>query len=456
MREQDFSGRTVDDDEIRVKIVLALREGKVQQSTWSVPDMAAGRLSSDIVLRPAPGGIKGWLMAFALETGLPLLFRLLRRLPWNVRLGVVFATRFDEVREVLRNDAAFRVAYGAKLHVITGGEPFFLSMDDTSQYRHDTETLRKAVRVSDIPARLIPEVERLGEKFVSDAIQNGNGEIEVVDLVRRITFGLYQSYLGIPDPPGIVLPVWLMRLFEFQFADDFDDPELRKDVDADGLALRNHIDALISARKAAGTGPDDVLGRCVALQAADPSSLTDVQMRTSLLGMIYGGPPQPPMGVPQALEQLLRRPDALKGAQQAARSGSDKLLAGFVFEAMRFDPVAPFLRRVAKQDAVIAAGTPRAVTVPKDKTVLVALSSAMMDERRVPNPTQFDPRRAPDQYIPFGLDHHQCFGIHMNYALLPRMLKALLQRPNLRRAPGARGQLSKRGPFADQLWVEYE
>jgi cytochrome P450 len=80
----------------------------------------------------------------------------------------------------------------------------------------------------------------------------------------------------------------------------------------------------------------------------------------------------------------------------------------------------------------------------------------MMDERRVPNPTQFDPHRPPDQYIPFGLDHHQCFGIHMNNALLPRMLKALLQRPNLRRAPGARGQLSKRGPFADQLWVEYE
>jgi cytochrome P450 len=415
----------------------------------------AGRLSSESVLRPAPGGIKGWLMAFTLTTGLPQLFRVLRWLPWNVRLGVVIATRYDEVREVFRNDAAFRVAYGTKLHVITGGQPFFLSMDDTPQYRRDTETLRKAVRISDIPDRLIPEVERLGEQFVNDAIQEGEGQIEVVELVRSITFELYQAYLGIPDPPGAVLAVWVMRLFEFQFADDGNDPALRQEVDIAGPALRSHIDTLISARKTVGEGQDDVLGRCIAMQAKDPASFSDVQIRTSLLGMIYGGPPQPPMVVPQALEQLLRCPDALKRAQQAARAGDDELLAGFVFEAMRFDPVAPFLRRVAKQEAVIAAGTPRAVTVPKDGTVLLAVSSAMMDERRLSNPTQFDPNREPENYIHFGYDHHQCFGIHMNKALLPLMLKALLKRPNLRRAPGARGRLSKRGPFADQLWVAY-
>jgi cytochrome P450 len=183
--------------------------------------------------------------------------------------------------------------------------------------------------------------------------------------------------------------VWATRLLEFQFADIGNDPELRKEVDVIAPALRNQIDALISARKAAGPAQDDVLGRCIAMQAADPLRFTDVQIRTALLGFIFGGPPQPPMGLPQTLEQLLRRPDALNGAQQAARAGDDNLLAGFVFEAIRFDPVAPFLMRVARKDAVIAAGTPRAVTVPKDGTVLAALGSAMMDERRVPDPTQF-------------------------------------------------------------------
>ena len=56
-----------------------------------------------------------------------------------------------------------------------------------------------------------------------------------------------------------------MRLFEFQFADQFNDPELRAEVDIYAPALRNHIDSLIALRKT--TAPkDDVLGRCLDLQ----------------------------------------------------------------------------------------------------------------------------------------------------------------------------------------------
>src|SRR3954452_12926564 len=106
------------------------------------------------VLRPVPGGIRGWLMAWGLRTGLPFLFGVLRGLRWNRRLGVVFATRYDEVREVFLNDRAFRVPYAEKLDVIMGGKPFFLSMDDTPEYRRDREAMRKVVLVSDIPSRL--------------------------------------------------------------------------------------------------------------------------------------------------------------------------------------------------------------------------------------------------------------------------------------------------------------
>jgi hypothetical protein len=131
------------------------------------------------------------------------------------------------VREVFLNDQAFRVPYAAKLDVIMGGHPFVLSMDDTKAYRNDTEAMRNVVRVADIPARLIPEVERLGEKIVIGA----NGRLEVVDsLVWQITFELYQWYFGIPNPPGEDLRVWATRLFEFKFADMGDDPALRTEV----------------------------------------------------------------------------------------------------------------------------------------------------------------------------------------------------------------------------------
>ena len=409
------------------------------------------------VLRPAPGGLKGrvmaWLMPWVMETVLPLGFRLLRALPWNPRFGkVVVATRCDEVREVFLNDPSFRVPYAENLKVIMGGHPFFLSMDDTEEYRRDTGAMRKVIRVSDIPARLIPEVERLGEKIVADA----NGRLEVVDaLVRRITFELYSAYFGIPNPPGEDLRVLATRLFEFQFVDT-GDPALRAEVDVMAPVLRAHIQGLMEARRASGQTVDDVLGRCLAMQALKEPGFDDGHIRSSLMGFIVGGPTQPPIVVPQAMEQLLRRPDALAGAQQAARDNDDKLLAGCVFEAMRFDPLAPFLPRVATRASTIAAGTPRAVSVPEGTKIFVAFSSAMMDERRIADPKAFNPRRLPHEYIHFGYRLHQCFGIHMNMALLPLMLKALLKRRNLRRAPGPEGHLTKRGAFADRLHVNYD
>jgi cytochrome P450 len=406
------------------------------------------------VLRPAPNRLKSAVTAWVIDTAVPLGLRLLRWLRWNPRVGkIVVASRYDEVREVFLNDQAFRVPYAEKLSVIMGGQPFFLGMDDTEQYRLDTAAMRKVVQLADIAARLAPTVEKLGEKAVTGA----GGRLEVVDsLVRQITFDLYRNYFGITDPPDGDLRVWATRLFEFQFVDAGNEPALRAEVNDIAPKLRNHIQSLMDTRRASDQKVDDVLGRCLKLQKQGVPGFTDDQIRSSMMGFIVGGPPQPPMVVPQAMEQLLRRPDALAGAQQAARDNNDELLAGYVFEAMRFDPLAPFLPRVATRECTIAEGTPRAVTVPKGAQVLVAFSSAMMDERRLPEPKEFNPRRLPHEYIHFGYGLHQCFGIHMNRVLLPLMLKALLKRENLRRVPGAEGRLRKRGAFADTLYVEYD
>ena len=61
----------------------------------------------------------------------------------------------------------------------------------------------------------------------------------------------------------------------------------------------------------------------------------------------------------------------------------------------------------------------------------------------------------PHEYIHFGYGLHQCFGRHINGATLHLMLKPLLRRPNLRRAPGPEGHLTKNGPFAERLVVEF-
>ena len=172
--------------------------------------------------------------------------------------------------------------------------------------------------------------------------------------------------------------------------------------------------------------------------------------------MVVGGPPQPPMVVPQAMEQLLRRPDALADAHTAAVDGNDAVLYDIVLEAMRFDPLAPGLPRIALMDWTVARGTKRSTTIPKGATVLAAFASAMMDERRVPEPQRFRRGRLPYEYIHFGSGMHECFGRHINHATLHRMLKPLLRRPNLRRAEGRYGRLQKTGIFAARIYVLHD
>jgi cytochrome P450 len=408
-------------------------------------------LASEEVLRPGPQGFKRW-MATQLRAALPVGFRVLRRVRPILRFGSTYVvTLHDDVREVFGTDAAFQVPYKPNLDVITGGEPFFLGMADTCTYRAGVDAMRRVFRVADLSA-LAERVEARAEAVVS----RSGGRVDVVDqLVRRVTFDVLAEYFGVPPPSEGRLDVWATRLFEFQFASSPKDQELREQVKAIAPEFRAHIDREIARRKVDRDGRDDVLARCLALQAAGEQGYSDVEIRTAILCMIVGGPPQPPMVVPQAMEQLLRRPHALAAAVAAALADDDAVLHKIVLEAMRFDPLAPGLPRIAIRDWTVARGTSRERTIPKGSTVIAAFASAMMDDRRVPAPTRFDPDRRPHEYIHFGHRLHECFGRHINDAILHMMLKPLLKRPNLRRAQGPEGRLTKNGPFAERLVVEF-
>lgn len=408
-------------------------------------------LTSDQVLRPGLRGARGWIARQAMAA-VPLGFRILRRLRPILRIGSTYVvTLHDDVREVFGEDRAFAVPYKTNLDIITGGEAFFLGMGDTEAYRSSVAAMRQVMRAEDLP-RLGERAEALAEKIVD----RSRGRLELVGkLIRPVTFDLLSDYLGVPEPAGGRLDVWATRLFEFQFASSPKDVALLQEVNEIAPAFRAHIDDEIARRKASGAQRDDVLGRCLTLQGRGQLGFGDREIRTGVLCMLVGGPPQPPMVVPQALEQLLRRPNALSKAVAAAEENDDSL-RDIVLEAMRFDPLAPGLPRIAIRDWTIARGTRRETMIPKGARVIAAFASAMMDSRRIPSPQHFDPDRRAHEYIHFGHGLHECFGRHINAAILHRMLKPLLRRPNLRRAPGREGHLLKNGPFAERLVVNFD
>lgn len=409
--------------------------------------MSAGR---EAVLRSGPGAIKQWALRIGLGS-LPWVFAALRR-AWPIPSfrSVHLVTLHDDVREVLKADAAFMVPYGKKLEKLLS-EQVFIGMADTPAYRSQLGRLESLARDGDM-AQLAADAEKHSEDIVEDA----KGRLEVVDgLFRTVTFKVLLKYFGVPEPVDADLRVWSTRMFEYQFLGS--DKSLVSEIDWMAPALLAHIEGEMERRRAAHDESEaDLLGRALARQRQGEEGWDDRFIRTMIAALVYGGPPQPPMVLPQALEQLLRRPEALESAHRAAVDGDKPLLLGHILEALRFDPISPILPRVAMTDYVIAKGMKRAHKVAKGDRVIVAIQSAMADPHRIPSPKQFDPMRQPYEYIHFGLGLHECFGRHINRAIFPAIYAPLMRRENLGRVRCKAGRLNYKGFFPSSLTVSYD
>ena len=94
---------------------------------------ASGQAAVDHVLADAQGDAMTFLdhlKANVAQNPEPL-FAVLRRVkPILIVKNVALVTRFEDVQEVLSRDDIFQVTYGPKMRVITGGQDFFLGMQN--------------------------------------------------------------------------------------------------------------------------------------------------------------------------------------------------------------------------------------------------------------------------------------------------------------------------------------
>ena len=263
-------------------------------------------------------------------------------------------------------------------------------------------------------------------------------------------------YLGTPGPDSETQLRWARSLFEHIFLNVGDKRAVRERALADAAPFRSHVDALIAARRAAlasgAAVPDDVLGRLVR-RGREDGGFHDIAIRHNLIGLIAGWIPTVSKAFAVAVEELLHRPAELERAQHAARAGDRELVAAYLFEALRFRPQTWALLRICGADRTVAAGTRRATTIRQGSRVLVAIQSAMFDERAVAAPGEFRVDRPWSDYLHFGHGLHTCFGLEINRVHLPALLTALLEGPPVRRAAGAGGKLRWAGPYPSALGV---
>lgn len=368
--------------------------------------------------------------------------------------GTALVTRRDDVIDVLSRDDDFGVVYGPRMKTITGGENFFLGMQNTPRYTRDVSNMRLVVRREDVPSVVAPFVAREAEGRVAAA----PGSLDVPQaLTLPVAAGLLDHYFGTPGPSRAAMIDWTTTLFWYLFLDLKADPALDGRAVAAAAAFRDWLDGHIAARKASGEVRDDVLGRCLALQASGTPGMDDRTIRDNLIGLLIGELPTTSAAATLALDELLDRPTALAGAQAAARTGDDAGVAAHVFEALRFRPLNPVIYRRALRDATVAGGSLRACRIREGTMVFAANLSAMFDPLAVPQPGRFRTDRPWETYMLWGSGLHLCFGAHLNRATLPGLLKPLLARPGLRRAEGPRGRIDQDGtPFPAHLHVVFD
>lgn len=403
-------------------------------------------------------GIRFKRALFTALTGpsvLRAIFAFFRRFAPLAKLGSrVVVSRNADVLELLARDEDFIIApvNGPGIDRING--PFILAMDRGPEYDRDHAALRAAARREDEAF-----IRELASQAAARAVEAARPQhrMEVVQrLTRAVPAEMVERYFGFPGPDRATLQRWLRNLFQDAFANTINDPFVRAAALQSAGELKAWALPHIAARRAAGTaGADDVLGRLIAMGATHPFA-DDDWVRRNIAGLVVGAVDTISRFSVLAMDELLRRPQELRGAQAAALAGQTDVVRQYAWEAVRFNPHTPLMARQAARDTVLAAGTPRERTVPGGSSMLVGTLSATFDAEAFPEPRRFRIDRDVRTYLHFGGGMHQCFGLGINLVVIPEIMAAMLRLPNLRRAPGRAGRVVLDGPFPDRLVLEFD
>ncbi|ODS24313.1 hypothetical protein AB835_04620 [Candidatus Endobugula sertula] len=197
---------------------------------------------------------------------------------------------------------------------------------------------------------------------------------------------------------------------------------------------------------------DDIVKRMLGTSFVKQIGFPMQRLGANVGGLLVGSVETSSKVVAHVVDFFIKHPELLKKAKAAAVKEETAEIDSMVWEALRFEPVSPYLFRQLSKDYTFGRGSEREVTLPKGTTILTLIQSAMFDSRVYENPDEFNPERDWSHHLTYGLGEHECLGKQIGMAMIPEMVRQLIFRENLQ----AVSSLDyKDGPFPEEyhlLW----
>ena len=384
-----------------------------------------------------------------------LFFKIIRNSRPNLvtpKNGPVFITRFRDVQEALERPEIFNVTYAPMMDPSVG--PYMLGRDCTTINQRDKGIMRSLMQREDLPG-IRSTVAALVDCAVKSHEQNR--KIEVVSSVSRwVPVKLTGEYFGFPGPDLEAMFRWSRATQFDMFHNLDDDPAIHQEnIDA-GTEMHAYLKVLIpQRRKALQENPqlDDILSRLLKSEFPEEIHFDEARIGANIMGTLVGGVETSSQAIVQILDELFKRPHELRGAIDAAMKGDDDLVYRYCWEALRFNPINPFVVRRCVSDYRIASGTLRSALIPAGSIVCISSRSAMRDGREIPVASQFCIDRPDYHYMHLGYGMHTCLGDQVSRVQIPEIVKHLLKLPNIRPA----GKIDYQGgPFPEEYTLEFD
>jgi cytochrome P450 len=346
---------------------------------------------------------------------------------------LVFITRYQDCTTALMRWHDF----GVDLYKPKQGD-YFMAQDDTADHWRDKSVMKSILDFEEIPAiRTF-----IGEESAR-ILKAANGTIDAPQqLTRMVPARLVQEFFGFTGSDAKKLIEWSY----WNQQDAFHNQPFDTDVIADPAYI-------VAERKKAGVRLALYLGRVLitrGLQLALHRHKNDSVTRLLRLklsgglkwslskvlfnagGLLIGTIETTSGCVNTALAELMKRPEQLALAKAVAADPDPAAFDGYVFEALRYNPVFPYFFRVCHTPTLMAGGTPHATTVQPGKTVIICTHSAMFDESAYADPLGFDPKRSIWQTFTLGYGHHECLGRAIAAAMIPEIVRQVVLLPGVR------------------------